>query len=43
MNRGKLSTLIAGKRRSLLMAEDDDKLFITTSQSTLRERQQYST
>ena len=30
-DRGKLMTIVAGKRRSLLMAGDDDKLFMTRS------------
>jgi len=33
---GKLISLVAGKRWSLLMAEDDDKLFMTRSQSVAR-------
>jgi len=33
-DRGKLVTLIAGKRRRLLFAGDDDKVFIITPKTT---------
>ena len=42
-NRGKLSTVVADKRRRLLfLTGDDDEVFMTRSQSTLRRRQQSS-
>jgi len=37
-NRGKLLTPVAGKRRRLLMAGDDDEVFMTRNQSTLHRR-----
>ena len=41
-NRDKLLTLVAGKRRRLFLTGDDDEVFMTRSQSTLRGRQQSS-
>ena len=43
-DRGELMTLVAGKRRSLLMAGDDGKVFITRSLNvTLKTTEQYLT
>jgi len=41
-NRGELLTLVAGKRQSLFLTGDDDEVFMTRSQPTLRRRKQNS-
>jgi len=41
-NRGKLMTLVTGKRWRLFLMGDDNEVFMTRSQSTLRQRQQSS-
>ena len=41
-NRGKLLTLVVSKRRRLFLTVNDDEVFMTRSQSTLRRRRQSS-